>query len=46
MRFMLLMIPKGCETAEAGAVPGAGRVAAMMTFNESLQKADVSVRNQ
>jgi hypothetical protein len=41
MRFMLLMIPKGYETAEAGAMPDAKAVAAMMKFNESLQKAGV-----
>jgi hypothetical protein len=41
MRFMLLMIPKGYETAEPGAMPDAKAVAAMMTFNESLQKAGV-----
>lgn len=41
MRFMLLMIPKGYETAEPGAMPDAKAVAAMMKFNESLQKAGV-----
>ena len=41
MRFMMLMIPKGYETAEPGAVPDAQRVEAMMKFNESLQKAGV-----
>jgi hypothetical protein len=41
MRFMMLMIPKGYETAAAGTVPDAGRVAAMMKFNASLQKAGV-----
>jgi hypothetical protein len=41
MRFMMLMIPKGYEKAEPGAMPDAGRVAAMMKYNESLQKAGV-----
>ena len=39
MRFMLLMIPKGYEQAAPGAMPGAEAVAAMMKYNESLQKA-------
>jgi len=42
MRFMLLMIPKGYETAAPGTVPDdAVRVEEMMKFNESLQKAGV-----
>jgi len=41
MRFMMLMIPKGYETAAAGTAPPADRVAAMMKYNESLQKAGV-----
>ena len=41
MRFMMLMIPKGYESAPAGALPDAKRVAAMMKYNESLQKAGV-----
>jgi hypothetical protein len=41
MRFMMLMIPKGYEKAEPGAMPDAGAVAAMMKYNESLQKAGV-----
>jgi hypothetical protein len=41
MRFMMLMIPKGYETAEPGAVPDAKAVAAMMRYNEELQKAGV-----
>jgi hypothetical protein len=41
MRFMLLMIPKGYENAAPGAMPDAAAVAAMMKFNESLQKAGV-----
>ena len=41
MRFMMLMIPKGYETAKPGAMPDAERVAAMMKYNESLQKAGV-----
>ena len=41
MRFMMLMIPKGYEKAEPGAMPDANAVAAMMKYNESLQKAGV-----
>jgi len=41
MRFMMLMIPKGYEKAEPGAMPDAKAVAAMMKYNESLQKAGV-----
>lgn len=41
MRFMLLMIPKGYEQAAPGAMPDAEAVAAMMKYNESLQKAGV-----
>jgi len=41
MRFMMLMIPKGYEKAEPGATPDAKAVAAMMKYNESLQKAGV-----
>ena len=41
MRFMMLMIPKGYEKAEPGAMPTAEAVAAMMKYNESLQKAGV-----
>ena len=41
MRFMMLMIPKGYEPAAPGAMPDAEAVAAMMKYNESLQKAGV-----
>src|SRR5262245_49060292 len=41
MRFMMLMIPKGYEAAAPGAMPDAKAVAAMMKYNESLQKAGV-----
>jgi len=41
MRFMMLMIPKGYEQAQPGTVPSAEAVAAMMKYNESLQKAGV-----
>ena len=41
MRFMMLMIPKGYETAAPGTVPDAERVTAMMKYNEALQKAGV-----
>ena len=41
MRFMMLMIPKGYEKAEPGAMPDAKAVAAMMKYNKFLQKAGV-----
>ena len=41
MRFMMLMIPKGYETAAPGTVPDAKAVEAMMQYNEKLQKAGV-----
>jgi hypothetical protein len=41
MRFMMLMIPKGYEKAAPGTVPDAKAVAAMMKYNESLEKAGV-----
>ena len=41
MRFMMLMIPKGYEKARPDAMPDAKSVAAMMKYNEELQKAGV-----
>jgi hypothetical protein len=41
MRFMMLMIPKGYEKATPGTLPDAKAVAAMMKYNEQLQKAGV-----
>jgi hypothetical protein len=41
VRFMMLMIPKGYETAAPGAMPEAKAVAAMMQYNEMLQQAGV-----
>ena len=41
MRFMMLMIPKGYEKAAPGTLPDAKSVAAMMKYNDSLQKAGV-----
>ncbi len=41
MRFMMLMIPKGYEKAAPGTTPDAKAVAAMMKYNEALQKAGV-----
>ncbi|MEC5398689.1 YciI family protein [Uliginosibacterium sp. H1] len=41
MRFMMLMIPKGYETAAPGTMPDEKAVEAMMRYNESLQKAGV-----
>ena len=41
MRFMMLMIPKGYETAAPGTMPDPEGVAKMMKYNEDLQKAGV-----
>lgn len=41
MRFMMLMIPKGYETAAPGTMPDAKAVEAMMKYNEELQNAGV-----
>ncbi len=41
MRFMMLMIPKGYESAAPGTMPDAKAVEAMMKYNEALQKAGV-----
>jgi hypothetical protein len=38
---MMLMIPKGYDKAAPGTMPDAKAVAAMMKYNESLQKAGV-----
>jgi len=38
---MMLMIPKGYDKAAPGTVPDAAAVAAMMKYNESLQKAGI-----
>ena len=44
MRFMMLMIPHGYESAAPGTVPDdVERVGSMMAFNESLQKAGVLI---
>src|ERR1700739_4137524 len=43
MRFMMLMIPKGYETAEPGTMPPAEAVAAMMKYNEALKNAGVLI---
>jgi len=41
MRCMMLVIPKGYESAKPGTVPDAERVAEMMKYNKALQKAGV-----
>ena len=41
MRFMMLMIPKGYESAAPGTLPEADAVATMMKYNEALQNAGV-----
>jgi hypothetical protein len=43
MRFMMLMIPRGYETAAPGAMPPAEVVAAMMKYNTDLKEAGVLI---
>jgi hypothetical protein len=43
MRFMMLMIPQGYESAPPDAQPDPERVAAMMKYNEALKDAGVLV---
>jgi hypothetical protein len=43
MRFMMLMIPAGYETAAPGTVPSAEAVAAMMKYNAALKDAGVLI---
>jgi hypothetical protein len=41
MRFMMLMIPKGYESAKPGTLPQAEAVAEMTRYNESLSRAGI-----
>jgi hypothetical protein len=41
MRFMMIMIPKGYETAAPGTLPDPSAIAVMGKYNETLQKAGV-----
>jgi hypothetical protein len=41
MRFMMLMIPKGYESAQPGTMPDAKAVEAMMKYNRELKEAGV-----
>jgi hypothetical protein len=41
MRFMMIMMPKGYESAAPGTLPSAEHVAEMMKYNEQLTKAGV-----
>jgi hypothetical protein len=43
MRFMMLVIPKGYESASPGTMPDPKMVEKMMKYNESLQKAGVLI---
>jgi hypothetical protein len=43
MRFMMLMIPKGYETAAPGTMPDPKGVEKMMAYNEELKKAGVLI---
>jgi hypothetical protein len=43
MRFMMLVIPKGYETAPPDAAPSPEAVAKMMEYNKSLQQAGILV---
>jgi len=41
MRFMMIVIPKGYESAAPDTVPGVEAVAKMQEYNQTLQKAGV-----
>jgi hypothetical protein len=41
MRFMMLVIPKGYESAEPGTMPEADGVEKMMAYNRALEEAGV-----
>jgi hypothetical protein len=41
MRFLMMVMPKGYESAAPGAVPSAEAVGKMMEYNKSLQQAGV-----
>lgn len=43
MRFMLLMMPRGCRNAAPDAPPNADAVKAMMQYNDELRRAGVLV---
>src|ERR671919_2060062 len=43
MRFMMLMIPRGYESAEPGVKLDPARVAEMMKYNDELRKAGVLI---
>ncbi len=43
MRFMLLMIPKGYESAAPGVMPEAAAVEAMMEYNRKLQDSGILI---
>jgi hypothetical protein len=43
MRYMMLMIPRGYESAAPGTMPSAEAVAAMMKYNEALKEAGVLI---
>ena len=43
MRFMMLMIPAGYETAAPGTMPPLEAVQAMMKYNEALKEAGVLI---
>ena len=43
MRFMMLMTPRGYESAAPGTMPPADAVAAMMKYNEALKAAGVLI---
>jgi hypothetical protein len=43
MRFMMLMIPRGYETAAPGTLPSAEAIAAMGKYNEALKEAGVLI---
>lgn len=43
MRFMMLMIPQGYESAAPGTLPSAERIETMTAYNHALQEAGVLI---
>jgi hypothetical protein len=45
MRFMMLMIPRGYESAEPGTMPDAKDIEPMMAYNRELQDFPADARD-
>ncbi|UJB20008.1 MULTISPECIES: YciI family protein [Lysobacter] len=43
MRYMMLMIPQGYESAKAGTLPSAEQIETMRAYNQELQEAGVLI---